>query len=80
MLGVVEDAGGLACLRVTVTAPPEGGKANAALIKLLSRTLRLAKSRIIIASGETSRNKMLMLEVTDPAELEAITEWGAQIE
>ena len=80
ILGVADDAGGLPCLRVAVTAPPEGGKANAALIKLMSRTLKLAKSRISITSGETSRNKMLMLDVTDPAELERITEWGTQTE
>ncbi|GHF14210.1 UPF0235 protein [Kordiimonas sediminis] len=48
-------------MRVTVTAVPEKGKANAALIKLLSKKLALPKSRIQIIAGEQSRLKTLMI-------------------
>ena len=44
-------------LRVRVTAVPENGKANEALIKLLSKTFHLAKSKIVLIRGETSRVK-----------------------
>jgi uncharacterized protein (TIGR00251 family) len=44
-------------LRVTVTAVPEAGKANAAVIKLLSKALGVPKGRIVLIRGETSRDK-----------------------
>lgn len=46
-------------LKVRVAAAPEGGKANAALIALLAKTLEVPKSAVTIASGETSRLKQL---------------------
>lgn len=48
-------------LRVSVTAIPEKGKANTALIKFLSKTWRLPKSAFSIISGELSRNKALKI-------------------
>lgn len=51
---VTRDADGI---RVTVTTVPEGGKANAAVIKLVSKTLRVPKSRIELIRGETARAK-----------------------
>ena len=43
--------------RVKVTAAPDKGKANDAVIELLSDYFHVAKSRIYIVSGKTSRNK-----------------------
>jgi len=48
-------------LRVAVTAAPEKGKANKALVKLLARRLEMRKSDISIERGETAREKVLML-------------------
>lgn len=45
-------------LRVYVTTVPEGGKANAAVIKLLSKALRVPKSRLDLVRGETARDKV----------------------
>jgi uncharacterized protein YggU (UPF0235/DUF167 family) len=42
-----------------VTAAPEDGKANEAVIKLLSKTLHMAKSRFTIIRGATDRNKLI---------------------
>jgi uncharacterized protein YggU (UPF0235/DUF167 family) len=53
------DAEGQRILRVKVTAVPEDGKANAALIELLSKTLHISKSRILLVRGLTSRVKIL---------------------
>ena len=51
-----------AALKVGVTAAPEGGKANAAVIKLLARKWRLPRSRIHVAAGAASRGKTVMVE------------------
>lgn len=57
--GIWEGPAGEARLSVKVTAPPDKGKANAAVIKLLAKALRLPKSAFVIASGETSRLKTI---------------------
>ncbi len=57
--GLAEDADGRQRLAVAVSAPPEGGKANAALVKLLAREWRVAKSTITVMSGGASRRKSL---------------------
>jgi uncharacterized protein YggU (UPF0235/DUF167 family) len=59
--GIERDAAGELWLRVKVRAVPEGGKANAALIRLLAKTWRLPASSITIASGAASRGKRLDL-------------------
>ena len=48
-------------LKVSVTAAPEKGKANAAVIALLSETLGVPKSAIEIVRGETSRIKTVRI-------------------
>ncbi len=60
--GLREGAEGRVFLEARVTAPPEGGKANAALIKLISKETGLAKSRISITGGQSAREKSLLLE------------------
>lgn len=56
------DANGLPFLKVYVTAVPEDNKANKALIELLSKTFRIAKTSIYIISGLTDRRKVLWFE------------------
>lgn len=48
---------------VSVTAPPEKGKANKAVIRLLTDYFGIAKSKIRVISGATSKNKIA--EVSD---------------
>ena len=48
-------------LKVSVTAAPEKGKANAAVISLLSEKLGVPKSSIEIVRGETSRLKTVRI-------------------
>ncbi|MCM2475313.1 DUF167 domain-containing protein [Rhizobium sp. CG5] len=60
--GVEINSGGEAYLKVRVTAVPEKGKANKALIALLAKRLGMAKSSIEITSGDTARQKNLRLE------------------
>jgi uncharacterized protein (TIGR00251 family) len=60
--GVAETVHGTAEIRISVTAVPENGKANKALIKLLAKLWKLPKTGIRIISGETDRHKILELD------------------
>ncbi len=76
--GVVQLAGGAVALKAQVTAAPEGGKANAALIALLAKTWRVPKGSIEITGGRSDRNKVLHV-AGDPADLKARLErWLAE--
>ena len=46
-------------LRLRVTAPPEDGKANAAVVHLLAKTLGLSRNQLEIIRGHSSRNKLV---------------------
>ena len=56
-------------LRVYVTAAPEGGKANKAMIALLSKALGVARSGITIAKGHASRDKLVVVEGVGSSEV-----------
>lgn len=49
-------------IRVYVTAPPEDGKANEAVIRLLSDEMHLPKSQISILRGHSSRTKTIRID------------------
>ncbi len=59
------DGQGQKVLRAKVTAVPEDGKANEALIKLLSQTLHIAKSRICLVRGAASRTKHFEIDIEE---------------
>jgi len=59
--GLAETVNGGAEIRVSVTAVPEDGKANRALIKLLSKAWGVPKTAISIVAGETDRHKILSI-------------------
>ena len=59
--GWAADADGQPVLKVSVTAVPEKGKANDALIALLAKSWKLPKGAIMLVRGETDRNKTLIL-------------------
>lgn len=58
---VEADAAGRNWLRVRLAAPPVEGKANQALVRFLAKRWRLPRSAVTIASGATSRNKILTI-------------------
>jgi uncharacterized protein len=49
-------------LKVQVTAAPERGKANDAVVQLLAETLGLPRARVRIVAGETSPIKTLEID------------------
>ena len=46
-------------LKVALTAPPIDGKANAACIEFFAKLLKVPRSSVTIAAGQTSRNKVI---------------------
>ena len=50
-----------AALKIALTAPPVDGKANAACIDFLAKLLKVPRSSVTIASGQTSRNKVILV-------------------
>ncbi len=56
-------------LKVAVTAPPDKGKANEAIVALLSEALGLPKSNVSLVSGATSRQKKFSIVGIDQATL-----------
>ena len=55
-------------LRLRVTAPPEKGKANRAVVSLLAEALGLPAAAVEIAAGETSPDKVAVLPL-EPEEV-----------
>jgi uncharacterized protein (TIGR00251 family) len=56
--------------KVRVAATPEQGRANEAVLDLLSRELELPRRSLSIVSGHAARDKVVLLEGIDPAESE----------
>ena len=52
-------------LRIRVAAAPVEGAANRALIRFLSKTLRVPQSAVTIVSGSNSKNKII--RITNPS-------------
>ena len=46
-------------LKLSVNAPPAEGRANEACMEFFAKLLRVPRSSVTIASGQTSRNKMI---------------------
>ena len=67
--GWTADANGRPLLHLRVAAAAADGAANAAVIALVARSLRLPKSAVWIARGDTARIKHLELDGTSEADL-----------
>ena len=49
-------------VQASVTSPPENGKANQALVRLLADEWKMPRSSISLAAGSLSRNKVILIE------------------
>jgi len=73
--GLVAEADGGRALKVAVTAAPESGAANDAVIALLAGEWGLAKSALTLVAGAADRRKIVKL-AGDPQRLaRQLTEW-----
>jgi uncharacterized protein (TIGR00251 family) len=53
---------GAVVLKVRVTEPPEGGKANAAVVKLLAKAWKVPKGALRVVAGAGARRKTVLVE------------------
>lgn len=58
-------------LKVRVSQPPEGGKANAAIIELLADALKISAREISIVAGHASAQKTACVRGLDVSEAAA---------
>ena len=56
--------------KVRVAAPPEGGRANEAVVRLLAETLSLPREAVTLVSGRGPRDKIVQLTGLDPTQIE----------
>ena len=56
IIGVVGDI-----VKLALTAPPVDGRANQAVIEFLAELFEIPRASVTIASGETSRNKVVRI-------------------
>lgn len=68
--GVVGWLGG--ALKIKVAVPPEKGKANKSVCKLLAGILGIAPAQIQVISGQSAPNKILEIEGLSEAEVLAL--------
>ena len=66
---VCDEADG--AVKVRLRAPPVDGKANRALCALLAKRLGLRKRAVVIATGETSRYKQVVVHGLSEADVRA---------
>lgn len=67
IVGVTNDT-----LKIRLTAPPVEGKANEECLRFLSARFDMARSRLSIVGGQTSRRKVIQVSGIGSNELEAL--------
>jgi uncharacterized protein (TIGR00251 family) len=55
--------------KARVAAPPEGGRANQALVTLLAATLGVPRDQVVVVAGHASRRKLVEIDGLDPTEI-----------
>lgn len=64
-------------IKLAVTEPPDKGKANEAVVRLVAATLNLPASRVELLRGDTSRQKDLLVRQLEAAE--ALRQFAAAV-
>jgi len=58
-------------IKVRVSAPPEGGKANTAIVRLLAKMVGVKPAKVEIESGHGAPEKLVRIRATDEAAVRA---------
>ena len=66
-------------LKVSVTAPPEDGRANDAVLALLREEYNFQRSQLALLSGQTNRNKVVLVRGVTPQQLAALIEGTTKV-
>ena len=64
---------------LAVSAPPEGGRANKAVIALLAEAWDLPQRDLSIMTGGASRTKLLAVEPADEADRQRLADWFGRL-
>ena len=67
IVGILNDM-----LKIKITAPPVDGKANEQCLRFLSASLGVARNRLTLVSGQTSRRKTFLVSGMGQKDLEDI--------
>ena len=62
-------------LKIKVTAPPERGKANEAVVELLAAALGIATDDVIVVSGHSSPAKVVAVSGMDEDRIKSALGW-----
>lgn len=57
-------------LKIGVSAPPEDGRANKALVEMIAEVLHVRRSQVELLRGQTSREKQFLIRGLSKPELE----------
>jgi uncharacterized protein (TIGR00251 family) len=58
--------------KVRVAEPPEDGRANEAVLRLLAETLGVPRARVTLVSGHSSRDKIVVLDGVEQEQTERL--------
>jgi uncharacterized protein len=61
-------------LKVSVTAPPVDGEANAAVIELIASSLGVPRGAVEVIAGTSSRRKTVRIATADPSAVRGVLE------
>lgn len=61
-------------IKVRVASPPEGGRANDAVVVLIAQTFDLKLASVTLVSGQTSRSKRVQIDGIAEAEVQRCLE------
>jgi hypothetical protein len=73
--GMIDESEGRKALKVYVTAAPDDGQANAAVIALLAKAWHIPKSHLTIAQGAASRHQTVHIRGDGPALKQRLDTW-----
>lgn len=76
--GLGRDTEGRTFVKARVSAPPEKGAANEALIALLAKTWGVPKSSLSLVSGATARTKIVRIAGEASTLLPRLEAWARQ--
>jgi uncharacterized protein (TIGR00251 family) len=66
-------------IKIRIAAPPEGGRANEALAKLIAETVGVKAADVTLVSGDKSRSKRFRIVGADADELPKLLERAVEI-
>jgi uncharacterized protein len=78
ILGLIDLPDGRSALAIRLAAAPVEGAANRALIALLAKALRIPRSAVRIAGGESARLKIVEIDEVTLEQVKAVIASGAK--